>query len=100
MSHTSTIDRGLRGPVRNDDPADDVVPVSASDTNGIDGQPFDNNSSKVYRGLLVDSAGVATIVTAAGNLRTDVPLQQGYNPIRCKQVKSTGLAASGIWALT
>jgi hypothetical protein len=50
------------------------------------------------RGLLVGTAGTGNIVTLDGNARTDVPLQQGYNPIACQQV-TTGGTADNIWAL-
>lgn len=82
------------GPVRNSDPADDVVAVSASDTVDI------FTDGRVCRGLLVGTAGAATVITAAGNVALLIPLQQGYNPIRVSRVKATGLTASNIWALT
>lgn len=52
----------------------------------------------VSLGLLVGTAGTANIVDESGALCPDVPLQQGYNPIRCKQIR-TGGTADNIWAL-
>lgn len=70
-------------------PADDYVLVSKADEDLPDGP---------CRGLLVGSAGSANLQTADGGTRTNVPLQQGYNPLICKQVR-TGGTASDIWAL-
>ncbi|MGP1255240.1 MAG: spike base protein, RCAP_Rcc01079 family [Kiloniellales bacterium] len=50
------------------------------------------------RGLLVGTAGTATLMGPGGEIRTDVPLQPGYNPLRVKQVRLGGTAAD-IWAL-
>lgn len=50
------------------------------------------------RALLVGTAGTANLMDAGGNIRTDVPLQVGYNPLQCKQVR-TGGTADNIWAL-
>jgi hypothetical protein len=50
------------------------------------------------RGLLVGTAGTANLMDAEGVIRTNVPLQQGYNPLSCRQVR-TGGTASDIWAL-
>lgn len=50
------------------------------------------------RGLLVGTAGTANLTTFDGSAITDVPLQQGYNPIACKHV-NTGGTADDIWAL-
>jgi len=49
------------------------------------------------RSLLVGVAGTANLMVA-GVIHTGVPLQAGYNPIRCEQVR-TGGTASNIWAL-
>lgn len=51
------------------------------------------------RALLVGTAGAATVVDAEGNTATLIPLQAGYNPIRVKAVRATGLTAANIWAL-
>lgn len=50
------------------------------------------------RALLVGTAGSANLVDAAGNACAGVPLQQGYNPIRCRRVAMGG-TADNIWAL-
>lgn len=50
------------------------------------------------RGLLVGTAGTANLMDAHGGIATDVPLQAGYNPIQCQQVR-TGGTADNIWAL-
>lgn len=70
-------------------PADAVIPVTKADSALPDGP---------CRALLVGTAGTANIVDASGETRTNVPLQQGYNPIVCQQVR-TGGTASDIWAL-
>lgn len=48
--------------------------------------------------LLVGTAGTANLQDADGKIRADVPLQAGYNPLRCQQVR-TGGTADDIWAL-
>ena len=70
-------------------PADMLVPVTKADTALPDG---------TCRCLLVGTAGTANIVDGSGATRANVPLQQGYNPIVCQQVR-TGGTASDIWAL-
>ena len=70
-------------------PADAVVPVTKAVTDLPDG---------TCRALLVGTAGTANIVDGSGVARTNVPLQQGYNPIVCQRV-STGGTAADIWAL-
>lgn len=52
----------------------------------------------VCRGLLVGTAGTANLQDADGTTTTDVPLQQGYNPLQARQVR-TGGTADDIWAL-
>lgn len=71
------------------DPAHGLVQVTKADSDLTNG---------VCRGLLVGVAGTANLKDAAGNTVTDVPLQQGYNPICVLQVR-TGGTASDIWAL-
>lgn len=63
-----------------------VTKADAALTNGI------------CRGLLVGTAGTANLMDAAGNVRTDVPLQVGYNALSVSQVR-TGGTADNIWAL-
>lgn len=52
----------------------------------------------VTKALLVGTAGTANLMDASGGIRADVPLIQGYNPLRVKQVR-TGGTADNIWAL-
>lgn len=70
-------------------PADAFVPVTPANADLPDG---------VCRGLLVGTAGTANLTQIDGTVRTDVPLQQGYNPLACLQVR-TGGTADDIWAL-
>lgn len=66
-----------------------VIPVTPADTDLPQG---------VCRALLVGTAGAANIQDATGTTRAAVPLQAGYNPIQCKQVR-LGTVAANIWAL-
>lgn len=50
------------------------------------------------RALLVGTAGTANIVDLMGHEHSNVPLQQGYNPIGAQRIK-TGGSADNIWAL-
>lgn len=52
----------------------------------------------VCRGLLAGTAGTVNLQQPDGTVRENFPLQQGYNPIFAKQVR-TGGSASDIWAL-
>lgn len=70
-------------------PASQFVSVTKADADLTDG---------ICRGLLVGTAGTANLQDVRGTNRANVPLQQGYNPLRCKQVR-TGGTASDIWAL-
>jgi hypothetical protein len=70
-------------------PAGKYVPVTKANSPLPDG---------TCRSLLVGSAGTANLVDADGNARANVPLQQGYNPLPCRQV-SLGGTATDIWAL-
>jgi len=70
-------------------PADKFVPVTKADSDLPDG---------TCRALLVGTAGTANLQDADGTNRANVPLQAGYNPLACKQVRSGGTAAD-IWAL-
>lgn len=63
--------------------------VTKSDTVDIaDGVP---------RGFLVGTAGSATLLDIEDNEREDVPLQQGYNPIRDIKRVMLGGTADDIW---
>jgi hypothetical protein len=68
-------------------PASKIEAVSS----GVD---FTNG---VCRALLVGTAGTATVIDADGNTATNIPLQQGYNPLRVSKV--TLGTASDVWAL-
>jgi hypothetical protein len=71
-------------------PARALVKVTKSDTVDI--------ATSACRALLVGVAGSATLIDASGAEQIGVPLQQGYNPIMVRRVK-TGGTADGIWAL-
>lgn len=71
-------------------PASRMVPVTPSDD--------DDLPEGVCRALLVGTAGSANLLDASGAERTAVPLQQGFNPIGVKRVK-TGGSAANLWAL-
>ena len=51
----------------------------------------------VCDGLLVTTAGTATLTMADNQVLNAVPLQVGYNPLRIKMV-ATGATAGGIFA--
>lgn len=70
-------------------PAGRIVAVAKADSDLAEG---------TCRALLVGTAGSANLIDAEGNARTGVPLQQGYNPLRCRRV-GTGGTADNIWAL-
>jgi hypothetical protein len=71
-------------------PASHIEPVTPDDDNDLPGG--------TCRALLVGTAGTATIVDASGVEQSGVPLQQGFNPIGVRRVKTGGSAAS-LWAL-
>lgn len=50
------------------------------------------------RGLICGTAGTANLMDATGQILTSFPLQQGYNPIQVRQVRTSG-TATDIWAL-
>lgn len=50
------------------------------------------------RGLLVGTAGTATVRTARGSTCADIPLQAGYNPLQIDKLTALGTAAN-VWAL-
>lgn len=52
----------------------------------------------VCRGLLVGTAGTANLNDMRGGTTDNVPLQQGYNPLRVRRVRAGG-TADNIWAL-
>lgn len=65
------------------------VPVTKADADLPDG---------ICRGLLVGAAGTANLAQPDGTVRSNVPLQAGYNSLSAKQVR-TGGTATDIWAL-
>ena len=71
-------------------PASRIEPVTPDDNNDLPGG--------VCRALLVGTAGTANFIDASGGERTGVPLQQGFNPLGVRRIK-TGGSATGIWAL-
>ena len=71
------------------DPAYKYAPVTKADA---------ELPSGMCRALLVGEAGTANLMEPDGTIRTDVPLQVGYNPLRCRQVRLGG-TATDIWAL-
>jgi hypothetical protein len=77
------------GPLDESSPAYTYVPVTKADSDLADGK---------CRGLLVGTAGTANLQDGDANNSANVPLQQGYNPLVCKQVR-TGGTADNIWAL-
>lgn len=71
-------------------PAAHIAQITKNDTTDlVDG---------VCRAVLVGTAGTANIIDASGVEHTNVPLQQGYNPIGIMRIK-TGGTSDNIWAL-
>jgi hypothetical protein len=71
-------------------PASRILPITPDDENDLAGG--------ICRALLVGTAGTATLVDASGAEQSGVPLQQGFNPIGVRRVK-TGGSAVNLWAL-
>ena len=65
-------------------PADDYVPVTKADNDLPDGP---------CRGLLVETAGTVNLMTLGGDIRANVPVFVGINPLACKRVLTGGTAA-------
>lgn len=91
--------KGLLGAPLNSDPSGRILKITPSDTLDVSGRAYSADTSTATRGICCGTAGTATFIDAAGNTCTNYPLQAGYNPIRVKQIKSTGTTASDIWAL-
>ncbi len=89
-----------RGPLRNSDPGDDLVPVTKSDTLDVFGNTVATltGNPPCSKALWVGTAGTATLVMSTGVVRTSVPLAVGVFPFRVRQVKNAG-TASDIWAV-
>ena len=75
-------------------PSGCIRAVSKSDTNYIP-----QVDGRWPRGLLVGTAGAATLIDATGAECEGVPLQAGYNPISVQRINATDTAADNIWAL-
>lgn len=71
------------------DPVSVFAPVTKADSNLPGG---------LCVALLVGTAGTANLMQRDGTTRADVPLQVGFNPLQCLQVR-TGGTADNIWAL-
>lgn len=72
-----------------DQPADDMVPVTPSDSVDLD---------IMAKALYVTMGGAVAIVTRAGNVRTVTVPNNFILPVRASRINSTGTTASGIWA--
>ena len=79
-----TYSSGLNSPARS------LVKIAKSDT--VDVGP------SACRALLVGTAGTANLIDASGADLANVPLQQGFNPIMVRRIK-TGGTADNVWAL-
>jgi hypothetical protein len=64
-------------------------PVTKADADLPDG---------ICRALVCGTPGTVNLMEPDGNIRTNYPLQVGYNPLIVRQVR-TGGTASDIWAL-
>jgi len=76
-------------PASSTSPATVYAPLTKANTNLAGGACY---------ALLVGTAGTANLMQPDGTVRANVPLQAGYNPIGCLQVR-TGGTADNIWAL-
>lgn len=72
-----------------DSPANGIFEITPNDSSDL---------SQVTRGLLVGTAGGASVVMADGTSGT-IPLQVGYNPLQVKKINATDTTASNIWGL-
>jgi hypothetical protein len=70
-------------------PGEKWVKVTKANANLPDG---------LCRALLVGTPGTANLTDKFGTATTNVPLQQGYNPLNVLQV-NTGGTADDIWAV-
>lgn len=71
--------------------ADTILAVTPSDSTDLPG-------GAPTGGLLVGTAGNASIIDASGETKT-IPLFAGFNPVGPRRIRSTGTTASNIWAL-
>lgn len=58
----------------------------------------DDTDIDIPRGLWVGTAGSANLVDEHGNVLSDFPLKEGYNPVRIRQLE-TGGTADDIWGM-
>lgn len=70
-------------------PSGKIRAVTKADSNLPDGE---------CRALLCGTAGTVNLMDATGVILANVPLQQGYNPLKVLQVRTSG-TATDIWAL-
>lgn len=66
-----------------------IVPVTKADADLPSGPTF---------AILCGTPGTVNVQDRSGTVRTDVPLQAGYNPLSVIQIR-TGGTADDIWAL-
>jgi hypothetical protein len=71
-------------------PASRIVPITPDDDADL--------PEGTCRALLVGTAGAVDLIDASGVERAGVPLQQGFNPIGVRRVR-TGGSAANLWAL-
>lgn len=71
-------------------PARDALPVTPNDANDL---------PSVAIGLYVETGGVLSIVTVAGQMRTLAVADFSIMPIGVRRVRATGTTAMGIHAL-
>lgn len=64
--------------------ATQYVPVTKADADLPNG---------ACRGILVGTAGTANLMQVDGTIRTNVPLQAGFNPLEALQIRTGGTAA-------
>lgn len=72
-------------------PAQDLVPITPGS-----GVPAGRPAVGYFRALLVAEAGTATIETAAGIVREDVPVVAGYNPVMVRRVIACDVDVWGV----
>lgn len=74
-------------------PADDVVPITPSDSADL------TEAIRAIRLSMSGTAGTVRVTTRAGNVR-DLPIVAGEQwTVRITRVWATGTTASGLWGL-
>lgn len=71
-------------------PATDIVPVTPADGTDL---------ATVCQALYVETAGIVSFVSAAGQTRTVKVADYSILPVRVRRVRATGTTATGIHAL-